>query len=292
MTPASFGLLVLLAALWGASFMFLRLGVPAFGAGWIIELRVGIAFLFLLGVGRWLGRRIDWRAHWRHYATIGLFNSALPFLLFAYAAGTLPASVLSVFNSTAPIWGALLGLVFLRQPVTATAGLGLALGVSGVALMTLGEGAHLPVGSSLPILAAVLAPLCYAIASGLAQRAPQAGGAFENAAGSMGASSLMVLPFCLAPFPGQPEAMAWGSALALGILCTGAAYLMYFRLITDVGPVRALSVTFLIPLFGTFWGVVFLNESLTPRFITGGLLIVVGTILTTGIWRVSLRTDH
>ena len=270
MTPASFGLLVLLAALWGASFMFLRLGVPAFGAGWIIELRVGIAFLFLLGVGRWLGRRIDWRAHWRHYATIGLFNSALPFLLFAYAAGTLPASVLSVFNSTAPIWGALLGLVFLRQPVTATAGLGLALGVSGVALMTLGEGAHLPVGSSLPILAAVLAPLCYAIASGLAQRAPQAGGAFENAAGSM----------------------AWGSALALGILCTGAAYLMYFRLITDVGPVRALSVTFLIPLFGTFWGVVFLNESLTPRFITGGLLIVVGTILTTGIWRVSLRTDH
>ncbi len=286
MTAASFGLLVVLAAVWGASFLFLRLGVPSFGVGWIIELRVGIAFVFLLAVGRWLGRRIDWRAHGRHYATIGLFNSALPFLLFAYAAGSLPASVLSVFNSTAPIWGALLGAVFLRQPITPAAAAGLALGIGGVALMTMGEGAHMPAGSGLAVLAAVLAPVCYAIASALAQRAPPAaGGAFENAAGSMGTTALMVLPFCLVPFPGQPDATAWGSALALGILCTGAAYLMYFRLITDVGPMRALSVTFLIPAFGTLWGVLFLGETLSASFLAGGGLIVAGTILTTGVLR-------
>lgn len=283
MTPASFGLLVLLAALWGASFLFLRLGVPAFGVGWIIELRVAIAFVFLLAVGRWLGRRIAWREHGRHYALIGLFNSALPFLLFAYAARSLPASVLSVFNSTAPIWGALLGVLFLGQRLTLGGGVGLALGIAGVALMTLGEGAHLPPGSGLAMSAAALAPLCYAIASGMARRAPQAGGAFENAAGSMGASSLLVLPFCLAPFPGQPDALAWGSALALGVLCTGAAYLMYFRLIADVGPMRALSVTFLIPAFGTLWGVLFLGETLSASFLAGGALIVFGTVLTTGV---------
>ena len=283
MSARSLALLVLLAAAWGASFLFLRIGVPVFGVGWVIELRVAIAFVFLLAVGLALGKRIDWRAHWRHYTLIGLFNSAAPFLLFAYAARSLPASMLSVFNSTAPIWGALLGLIFLRQAVSRMAALGLALGVAGVAVLTLGDGAHLPPGSGLPILAAALAPLCYAIASALAKRKPSAGGAFENAAGSMAASMVLVLPFCLNPFPGSPGVGAWGAALALGIVCTGAAYLIYFRLITDVGPMKALSVTFLIPAFGTLWGVLFLDEVLTAGLLAGGGLIIAGTVLTTGV---------
>lgn len=284
MNPGSVIRLIVLAALWGGSFLFLRLGVPSFGAGWIIELRVLIAFVFLLLVGRWLGRRIDWRTHWRHYTLMGLFNSAVPFLLFAYAAKTLPASMLSVFNSTAPIWGALLGLVFLQMPVSRSAAVGLVLGVIGVAVLTLGGGAALPAGGVWPIAAAALAPVCYAIASALARRAPAAaGGAFENAAGSMGASSLLVLPLCaVLPMNGTPDAVAWGSALALGVLCTGVAYLLYFRLITDVGPMKALSVTFLIPIFGTLWGVLFLGEALTGSLLVGGGLILAGTVLTTG----------
>lgn len=284
MNPASALRLTFLAALWGGSFLFLRLGVPSFGAGWIIELRVLIAFAFLLLVGRWLGRRIDWLPNWRHYTLMGLFNSGAPFLLFAYAAKTLPASMLSVFNSTAPIWGALLGLIFLRIPVSRSAAVGLVIGVVGVAVLTLGGGASLPPGSAWPIAAAALAPVCYAIASALARRAPaSAGGAFENAAGSMGASSLLVLPMCvLLPMNVSPDGIAWGSALALGILCTGIAYLLYFRLITDVGPMKALSVTFLIPIFGTLWGVLFLGEALTRELLIGGLLILTGTLLTTG----------
>jgi drug/metabolite transporter (DMT)-like permease len=272
--------------------LFLRIGVPAFGVGWLIELRVLIALVFLLAVGFFMGKRMGWRTHWRHYTLIGALNSAFPFLLFAYAARTLPASVLSVFNSTAPIWGALLGLAFLGQKVSRTAALGLALGVAGVVVLTLGEGDHLPAGSTLPLLAAALAPLCYAIASALAKRKPSAGGAFENAAGSMAASCLLVLPFCLAPFPATPSATAWGAALALGIVCTGAAYLIYFRLISDVGPMKALSVTFLIPAFGTLWGVLFLDETLTPALLAGGALIIVGTILTTGFLSPALASTE
>ena len=284
--------LIFLAALWGGSFLFLRLGVPSFGAGWIIELRVLIAFVFLMLVGRWLGRRIDWRTNWRHYTLLGLFNSGVPFLLFAYAAITLPASLLSVFNSTAPIWGALLGLIFLRMPVSRSAVVGLVFGVAGVAVLTLGSGATLPPGSTWPMLAAALAPVCYAIASALARRAPaSAGGAFENAAGSMGTSALLVLPLCvLLPMNGTPDSVAWGSALALGVLCTGVAYLLYFRLITDVGPMKALSVTFLIPIFGTLWGVLFLGEALTRELLIGGGLILAGTVLTTGA--VSFSKTH
>ncbi len=301
LSPMSIGSLfrlILLAALWGGSFLFLRLGVPSFGAGWLIELRVAIAFVFLLLVGHWLGRSIVWRAHWRHYTLMGLFNSAAPFLLFAYAAQSLPASLLSIFNSTAPIWGALLGLLFLRIAVSPSAAVGLMLGVGGVAVLTLGGGASLPAGSALPIIAASLAPVCYAIASTLARRAaesssasnsasnPNSLGAFENAAGSMGASSILVLPLCLLlPMNSPPDVLAWGSALALGVLCTGMAYLLYFRLISDVGPMKALSVTFLIPIFGTLWGVLFLGETLSSELLLGGGLILAGTLLTTGALR-------
>ncbi len=288
MSLASLLRLILLAALWGASFLFLRLGVPAFGVGWLIELRVFIAFLFLLLVGHWLGKKVDWRTHWRHYTLMGLFNSAAPFLLIAYAARTLPASLLSVLNSTAPIWGALIGLIFLKISVGRSAAIGLALGVGGVAVLTLGGSSTLPAGSALPIAAATLAPVCYAVASTLARRATQAGGAFENAAGSLGTSSLLVLPLCLLlPMPGTPDAIAWGSALAIGILCTGVAYVLYFRLITDVGPMKALSVTFLIPVFGTLWGILFLGEALTRELLMGGGLILLGTLLTTGVVNVA-----
>lgn len=286
--------LTVLAALWGASFLFLRLGVPDFGVGWIIELRVAIAFVFLALAGRVLNKRVPWRQHGAYYTLIGLFNSAAPFLLFAYAARTLPASMLSVFNATAPIWGGLLGVIVLRQPVGRDAAIGLLLGVLGVGSLAWNAGS-LTAGSGMAMAAAALAPLCYAIASALAKRAPAgACGAFENATGSMAASSLLVLPLCLLwPLPAASVAainpLAWGAALALGIACTGIAYLLYFRLLTDEGPMKALSVTFLIPVFGTLWGVLFLGEALTRELLLGGGLILAGTVLTTGAARLPGR---
>src|SRR3569832_1739187 len=124
MDIASAARLLLLAAIWGGSFLFMRIGAPVFGAGLLAELRVGVAALFLWGVCRWLRRRLHVRAHWRHYLEIGLLNSALPFLMFAYAAQTLSASLLAILNSSSPIFGALVGAIWLRQRVSATAAFG------------------------------------------------------------------------------------------------------------------------------------------------------------------------
>jgi drug/metabolite transporter (DMT)-like permease len=290
MPAASLVHMIVLAALWGASYPLLRHGVPSFGAAWIIELRVGIAFVFLLMVGVLLGRRFEWRTRWRNYLLMGLFNSAAPFFLFAYALKTLPASLVSVFNSTAPIWGALLGAMFLRVPISRSAGVGLGLGLCGVAVLAVGSMPTMPEGNALPMLAAALAPLCYAIASALAKRTRAPGSAFEDATGSMAASSILGLLLCLVlPMPGTPTGTAWASALALGVLCTGIAYLLYFRLTADVGPMKALAVTFLIPVFGTLWGVVLLGEAVTRELLGGGALILAGTALTTGMGRVARR---
>src|SRR3569833_3292425 len=123
----------LFVVFWGGLFFFMRIGAPVFGAGLLAELRVGVAALFLWGVCRWLRRRLHVRAHWRHYLVIGLLNSALPFLMFAYAAQTLSASLLAMLNSSSPIFGALVGAIWLRQRVSATAAFGLVLGMAGVA---------------------------------------------------------------------------------------------------------------------------------------------------------------
>src|SRR3569833_1751554 len=136
MDIASAARLLLLAAIWGGSFLFMRIGAPVFGAGLLAELRVGVAALFLWGVCRWLRRRLHVRAHWRHYLVIGLLNSALPFLMFAYAAQTLSASLQAILNSTTPNFGALGGAIWLRQRVSATAAIGLVLGLAGVATHT------------------------------------------------------------------------------------------------------------------------------------------------------------
>jgi len=114
MSTASLIQLFLLAAIWGASFLFMRATVPVFGPAWLIEARVLLGALLLWGVARWLRQPLVWKGQGRHYAVLGLFNTALPFLLFAYAARTLPASILSILNATGPIWGALIAALWQR----------------------------------------------------------------------------------------------------------------------------------------------------------------------------------
>lgn len=289
MSGANLLQLLSLAAIWGASFLFMRLAVPALGPAWLIEARVLLGALLLWAVARTLRLRLDLHAQGRHFLVLGLFNTALPFLLFAYAARTLPASLLSILNATGPIWGALIAALWQRSPLRPRAMLGLLLGVAGVALLMGADPAALQPGAGWAIAATLGATCCYGLASNYA-RVASTPGPLANAHGSMWAAVLWLSPLLAwAPMPEEPTTGVLGAVLALGLLCTGVAYLLYFRLVADIGAAPALTVGFLIPLFGVLWGWLFLNEPVGWHTLLGGVVVVLGTALATGFDPRALR---
>ena len=282
MTTKNLIQLLVLAAIWGGSFLFMRIAVPVLGPAVLIEYRVGSAALFLLLVGLFLHKKLDLRAHWRHYLVLGFFNSALPFFLFAFAARTLSASVLTVLNATAPMWGALLGALWTRTGISLRTAAGLGLGTAGVALLVGFDHVSARPGAGLAIAAALVAAFCYGIASLYAKTARKVD-AYANAHGSMWAAALLTVPLLpFFPSPGVPTIGIMGATLALGIVCSGIAYIIYFKLIEDIGTTSALTVTFLTPAFGILWGALFLGEVVGWYTIVGSGIVLLGTALVTG----------
>ncbi|MGI9919034.1 DMT family transporter [Vibrio owensii] len=282
MTAASFFRLLCLAAIWGGSFLFMRVAANTFGPAYLIEFRVGFAAIALLLISIYLKKKLSFTAHTKHFFIIGLFNTAAPFLFFAYAAQTLNASTLSILNSTAPIWGALIGFIWYRSPLTPKAILGMAIGIAGVAVLVGWSAVKIGDEAILPIIASLLAACSYGIATNYTKNAPQIP-AFNNAHGSMWAAVIWVLPLLpFLPMRAEPTSIEWSSVVALGVVCTGLAYLLYFRLVSEVGPASALSVTFLIPVFGILWGYLILDEPIGFNTIIGTILVLSGTMLVTG----------
>lgn len=283
MNAASLARLILLSAIWGASFLFLRIGAPVLGAALLIFVRVVLAALFLLVVGLGLRKAFGVRQHWRNFLVLGFLNSALPFLLFAQAAKTISASLLSILNATAPIWAAVIGALWTGTRLAPRSLIGLALGIAGVALLAGVETLALPAGGWVAIAAALGAACSYGIATIYAKSANSAG-PFASAQGSMAAATLLIAPVMVfTPLPAtMPEAHVIGSVIALGVLCSGVAYLLYFRLIEDIGATPALTVTFLIPVFGVLWGAVFLDEAVGWHTLAGSLIVLTGTALVSG----------
>jgi drug/metabolite transporter (DMT)-like permease len=282
MTVASLVRLLALSAIWGASFLFMRMGAPVLGPTLLIGCRVLLAALFLGVVGVALRKPLDVRRNALHYLVLGLFNSALPFLLFAFAARTLSASLLSILNATAPIWGAAIGALWTRTALPARALLGLVLGVAGVALLVGFDASTLRAGAPLAIALALAASLSYGIATNYAKSARKVE-PFANAHGSMWAATLLIAPLLpFAPPAAMPDLTIALAVLALGVVCSGIAYLLYFRLIADIGAASALTVTFLVPVFGVLWGHLILGEPLGWNTLAGAAIVIVGTALVTG----------
>jgi drug/metabolite transporter (DMT)-like permease len=282
MTLASLARLLALSAIWGASFLFMRIGAPVLGPTALIAGRVLLAAVFLALFGAVLRKPLDARRNGGHYLVLGLFNSALPFLLFAFAARTLSASLMAILNATAPLWAAVIGAAWSRTPLSGRSALGLALGVGGVALLVGFDPSTLREGAPLAIALALGASFSYGIATNYAKSARKVE-PFANAHGSMWAATLLVVPLLpFAPPPAMPGPVIALSVLALGVVCSGIAYLLYFRLIADVGAASALTVTFLVPVFGVLWGHVFLGEPLGWNTLAGAAIVIVGTALVTG----------
>ena len=290
MGPGSIVRLLSLAAIWGASFLFMRIAVPELGPAWLMFGRVLSAAVFLALVALVLKRALPLRAHAAHFMILSFFNTALPFLLFAYAAQILTASLLAVLNATAPLWGAVIGWLFFRQTMSLRLASGLVLGIAGVSVLV-GFDAVVSDSAAIPAIAAAAgAACCYGIATWytrLAKPVP----AFINAHGSMWGASLWLLPLLwFIPLPvAEPAHHSLMAVLALGIVCTGIAYLLYFRLVQDLGATPTLTVTFLIPVFGVLWGHVFLQEQIGWHTLAGAASVIAGTALVSGFSIQSLR---
>lgn len=282
MTLPSLARLLALAAIWGGGFLFIRMGAPILGPTILIEYRVGLAAIFLFFVALVLHKPLHLKQHWKHFLILGIFNAALPFTLFGYAALTLTASSMSILNATSPIWGAVINAVWMRHPLNGRTMLGLSMGVVGVALIVGFDHLAEQKGAGLAIAATLLATFCYGLATNYTNLAKPVD-SFSNAHGSMWAASLLILPALpFASAPATPNLNVMLAVVALGIVCTGIAFLLYFRLVKDIGGTSTLTVTFLIPVFGILWGHLFLDEVITPSMIVGSLVVVSGTALATG----------
>ncbi len=276
--------LIVLAALWGASFLFMRVAAPELGPVALIQLRVVFSALFLIPI---LAARSGFeplRAHWRPITVLGGLNSALPFCLFAFSTLYLTGGFTAVLNATSPLFGALVAWSWLGERLNASRVTGLVIGFAGVVVLVWNKAGFQLAGTALAIAAAILGSALYGVAANYTKRYLTGVDPLSIATGSQISAVFWLLPFSLFAWPDGPVSTgAWVAVVVMGIACTGVAYILYFRLIANAGPARAISVTYLIPAFAMVWGAVFLDEVVTPHMIVGCGIILLGTALATGL---------
>lgn len=280
MPPSSLALLVVLAALWGGSFVFMRVAVPALGPIPLAYARVALAAITLLLLAFAWRRVPPLRTRWREFAVVGVVNSALPFSLFCYAEQYVTASTGAILNATSPFFGAIAAAFWLGEALTARKIAGMALGFAGVVTLVGWHPGEVTTQIALAVAACLAAAMCYALGSVYAKKRLANVPSFAVACASQLTAAMALMPFL--PFttiPGPVTPVVVASVVGLALASTALAYLIYFKLIAEAGPQKALTVTFLVPLFGVLWGYLFLREPLTAGMAVGGVLIVTGTAL-------------
>ena len=290
-------MLILLSAIWGASFLFLRISSPVFGPFFLIEMRVISALLVLLPVCIVMGKSHEILSNWRPIFLLSLCNMTIPFCLLAYATLSIGAGFASIINSTVPFFTAIIAFAFWQQRLSLLAIVGMFIGFSGVVLLMVVYSGPLSLNASLlPIAAGIVGSIFYGLAINLmAQYLPAVSGVAITT-GSLMFSSLTLLPLALWKMPEvMPTGSIWLSVLALGIICTGFAFVLFYRLISRIGSNLAVTNTFMIPLFSLFWANLFLAEEVTFSMLFACTLVLTGVGLTTGslirlvnFWRAKL----
>ena len=274
--------LIFLSAIWGSSFLFLRLTSPVFGPIFLIEMRVLSGLTVLLPLVLFLGKLAEFQKHWKMIATVSLMNMAIPFCFFAFSAVYIGAGLLSIINATVPIFSACVAYVVYKERLSRGSLLGLLIGFLGVVVLMFNPGESFGSSGWLAILSALLACLLYGTAINLTVNNLQGVSGLTITAGGLFVSSLVLLPFALWARPEVlPVGNIWWSVFALGIVCTGFGFVMFYRLIDRIGAGRAIMTTYLIPVFSILWGNIFLGESVTLIMVVGCILVLLGVGLTT-----------
>jgi drug/metabolite transporter (DMT)-like permease len=269
--------LMVLGAIWGASFLFMRVSASDFGAFALVEIRLALGALILLPF-TWQARALLARAGWWRLAGIGAINSALPFALFAWGAQRAPAGIGAITNSMAVPFTALVAFLLFRERISVLRSVGLCAGFAGVAVLASGRVGGASVWPA--VLAGTLAALLYGVSANLIRRSLLGIAASAVAGATLLCASALMLPLAIATWPRAPIGVAsWISALLLGVMCTGAAFVLYYRLILRIGAPRASTVTYLIPLFGVIWAWLLLGEALTASMAVAAALILSGVAL-------------
>lgn len=281
MRPVDTLYLLVLAAIWGASFLFMRIIAPEIGTLPTAFFRVSIAAAGLLVILALLRVRWDFQGKFKTVLLLGVINSGIPATMYSVAAQVLPAGYSAIFNATTPLMGVLIGGLFFHERLTPSKIAGVCLGLFGVGILTRAGPVAFDLELLMGALACLLATTCYGFAGFLARRWLDQQGGLDSrlsALGSMLGATLFLLPWFGWNAISHPPASwggwnVWLSLLGLGLLCTAFAYILYFRLLTSIGPVKSMTVTFMIPPFGVLWGALLLDEPLPMAHLYGGMLI-------------------
>jgi drug/metabolite transporter (DMT)-like permease len=269
-----------LAAIWGASYLFIRVAVPALGPLPLAGGRVALAALVLFIGLRFTSARPDLRSHWRKLLILGGLNAAIPFSLISAAELHVTASLAAMLTATAPMWSALFSALWLGEKISVRRALGLALGVAGVGVLVGWSPLDLSLPVSLSILAVIVATASYAGATVYSKRYLANVPAPTLALGQQVAATVLLAVPALWRVPAaEPTMQALGALTALAVVCTAVAYLLFFRLLATIGPTRVSTVTYLIPVFGTAWGAMFLHEPVSRGMVIGLVLILASVLL-------------
>jgi drug/metabolite transporter (DMT)-like permease len=284
MRPRDFAGLILLGALWGGSFLFIRVAVPALGPFLLVELRVGLAaaalFLYALAVGS-MPKIRNW---WRSFLVLGFFNAAVPFSLISAAEIHLTASLAAILNSTTVMFTAIVAAVWMDDTLTARKVVGIVLGIVGVTVLVGWDPLRVNSLILLAVAAMLLASLSYALGATYAKRSFSGIPPLGMAIGQLSGAGTLLLPLAVVSVPEEaPSAVVALSMLGLAFLSTAVAYLIYFRLIDNVGPTSTLTVTLLVPVFGLLFGVLLLDEPIGFGTLAGLGIILTSVVLITGI---------
>ena len=288
------GIFVLLAAIWGSSFLFMRIAASELGPLPTAVLRVAIASLFLWPILRLRGQAGLLRQHWKPLLFVGVLNSGVPFALFAFAVMHISTGLSAILNATVPLFGALVAWGWLGDRPSLSRSLGLAIGFAGIVMLAGGQVGLKPDIHGLSpvwaVLACLCATTCYALAASFTQKHIPPLPSLVTATGSqIGATLALALPALWWRPDHLPDLQGWGALLVLGVMCSGVAYILYFRLIEQAGPARALTVTYLVPVFALVYGVLLLGESVTLWMLLCGAIVLVGTSLASGLIRLPRR---
>lgn len=269
LTPIELGLL---GAIWGASFLFMRVAAPDFGSLALVEVRLALGALALIPFAWRVRNRIP-REIWPRLAAIGAINSAIPFVLFAWAAQHAPAAVSAICNATTVLFAALVAFALYGEKMGARRALALLVGFAGVVVLATSKSAG--TGTLLAVVAATVAALLYGIGANMVRRHLTDLPPVAVAAGTLSMSALLLAPLAVSQWPDHAiPAVSWLSVGALGIVCTGFAFLLYYRLIQRNGAARAATATYLVPLFAAGWAGLLLGEAITVPMLIAGTLIL------------------